>query len=35
MGTPLATGASINLQFLFGVQQNGGFRVFVIVEALP
>jgi len=33
--TPLANGASVNLQFLFGVQQNGGFRVFVFVEAVP
>jgi hypothetical protein len=35
LATPLADTASINLQFLFGVQQNGGFRVFVFVEALP
>ncbi len=35
MGTPLANGASIHLNFLFGVQQGGSFRVFVIVEALP
>jgi hypothetical protein len=35
MGTPVANGASINLQFLFGVEQGGGFRVFVFVEALP
>ena len=35
LATPLAPGASINLQFLFGVQQTGSFRVFVIVEALP
>ncbi len=35
MGTPLAPGASIHLNFLFGVQQVGSFRVFVIVEALP
>ncbi|MFN2510476.1 MAG: beta strand repeat-containing protein [Pyrinomonadaceae bacterium] len=34
-GTPVVNGASINLQFLFGVQQGGSFRVFVIVEALP
>jgi hypothetical protein len=32
---PLANGASINLQFLFNIQQSGTFRVFVIVEALP
>ncbi len=35
LGTPLANGASINLQFLFGVQQTGSFRVFVFVEAVP
>ncbi len=35
MGTPLAPGASIHLNFLFGVQQGGSFRAFVIVEALP
>ena len=34
-GVPLASGASINLQFLFNIQQSGTFRVFVIVEALP
>ena len=27
MGTPLAPGASIHLNFLFGVQQSGNFRV--------
>ncbi|HEX6731669.1 MAG TPA: lamin tail domain-containing protein, partial [Pyrinomonadaceae bacterium] len=35
LATPLAPGASINLQFLYGVQQTGSFRVFLIVEALP
>jgi hypothetical protein len=35
LATPLADGASINLQFLFGIQQSGSFRVFVFVEALP
>jgi hypothetical protein len=35
LGTPLANGASINLQFLFGIQQTGSFRVYVNVEALP
>ncbi len=35
MGTPLAAGASIHVNFLFGVQQGGSFRVFAIVEALP
>jgi len=32
---PLAPGASINLQFLFGVQNTGAYRFFVNVEALP
>ncbi len=32
---PLAPGASISLQFLLGVQQTGGFRFFIIIEALP
>lgn len=35
LGTPLAPGASINLQFLFGIQVTGTFRVFFNVEALP
>ncbi|MCM3905164.1 MAG: Ig-like domain-containing protein [Pyrinomonadaceae bacterium] len=35
LGTPLAAGASIHLNFLFGVQQSGSFRVFVFVEAVP
>ncbi|MCM3870260.1 MAG: hypothetical protein ND895_06125, partial [Pyrinomonadaceae bacterium] len=35
LGTPLANGASIHLNFLFGVQQSGSFRVFVFVEAVP
>jgi hypothetical protein len=35
LGTPLANGASINLQFLLGLQQTGNFRIYVNVEALP
>jgi hypothetical protein len=35
MGTPLANGASVNVQFLLGVQQTGNFRYLIIVEALP
>lgn len=35
LGTPLANGASINLQFLLGLQQTGAFKFFVNVEALP
>ena len=35
LGTPLANGASINLQFLMGIQQTGVFKIYVNVEALP
>lgn len=35
LNTPLANGSSAHLRFVFGVTQNGKFRVFVIVEALP
>jgi hypothetical protein len=35
LGTPLANGASTNLQFLFGIQQTGNFKVYLNVEALP
>jgi hypothetical protein len=35
LGTPLANGASANLQFLLGVQSTGSFKFFIIVEALP
>ena len=34
-GTPLAPGASINLQFLLGIQQTGSFKFFFTIEALP
>ncbi len=34
-GTPLANGASVNVQFLLGVQQGGSYRFFINVEALP
>ncbi|MCA1564079.1 MAG: lamin tail domain-containing protein [Acidobacteria bacterium] len=34
LANPLANGASVNLQFLLGVEQNGSFRFFVNVEAL-
>ncbi|HJU93501.1 MAG TPA: Ig-like domain-containing protein, partial [Pyrinomonadaceae bacterium] len=33
--TPLLPGASINLQFVLGVQQTGSFKFFFNVEALP
>ena len=35
LGTPLANGASINLQFTVGVARNGFFKFFMNVEALP
>ena len=35
LGTPLAPGASVNLQFLLGVQTTGGFKFFFNIEALP
>ena len=35
LGTPLAPGASINLQFLLGIQQTGSFKIYVNMEALP
>lgn len=35
LGTPLANGASINVQFLLGVGQTGSFRIYVNIEALP
>ena len=35
LGTPLAPGASINLQFLLGVQNTGSFKFFFNIEALP
>ena len=35
LGTQLDNGASIDLRFLFGVQQRGAYRFFIIVEALP
>ncbi len=35
LGTPLANGASISLQFLLGIQQTGTFKFFINVETLP
>ena len=35
LATPLANGASMDVQFRFGVQQQGKFRVFVKFEVLP
>jgi len=35
LDAPLANGASINGQFLLGIQQTGNFKFFINVEALP
>ena len=35
LGTPLANGASLDLQFLFGLQQTGNFRIYLNIEILP
>ena len=35
VGTPLANGASLNVNFLLGIQQTGTFRFLIIIEALP
>jgi hypothetical protein len=35
LGTPLANGASANVNFLLGIQQTGTFRFLIIIEALP
>jgi hypothetical protein len=35
LGTPIANGASINLQFLLGIQQTGNFKLYLNIEALP
>ena len=35
LGTPLANGASINLQLLMGLQQTGSFKLYINIEALP
>lgn len=35
LATPLASGASVNVNFRLGVMRSGGFRFFVNVEALP
>jgi hypothetical protein len=35
LNAPLANGASINVNFLCGVQASGSFRFFINVEALP
>lgn len=35
LGTPLAPGASVSAQLLFGIQQTGDYRFAVVVETLP
>jgi hypothetical protein len=35
VGSPLAAGASINLQFLLGIQQTGCYRFAIVAESLP
>jgi hypothetical protein len=35
LGTPLPAGASLNVQFVLGVNQTGSFKFFFNVEALP
>ncbi|MCM3905878.1 MAG: hypothetical protein ND866_29665 [Pyrinomonadaceae bacterium] len=35
LATPLAAADSVNVRFLFGVENTGKFLVFVFVEALP
>lgn len=35
LATPLANGASIDVRFLFGVQQTGKFKIYLNIEALP
>lgn len=32
--TPLANGSSINLRFLFGVEQEGDYRIGIVIESL-
>lgn len=35
LGTPLANGATIDIRFLFGIQQTGNYKVRMLVEGLP
>ena len=35
LASPLASGASLNVQFLLGIQQTGNFRIYLNIEALP
>jgi len=34
-GSPLAPGASVNVQFVFGIQQTGRFNIALNIESLP
>ena len=34
-GTPLAHGASLNVQFVLGIEATGTFRFYIVIEALP
>lgn len=34
LGTPLANGASINLRFLFGIEQHGDYHIGIVIETL-
>src|SRR5687767_8465856 len=35
LATPLANGATIDVRFLFGIQQTGTFKFYMNIEALP
>jgi uncharacterized repeat protein (TIGR01451 family) len=35
LATPIPSGASVNLRFLFGVQQTGDYDIGVVLESLP
>ncbi|MET0648928.1 MAG: HYR domain-containing protein [Pyrinomonadaceae bacterium] len=35
LATPLASGASVNLRFLFGIQQTGDYDIGVVLESAP
>lgn len=35
LAAPLANGASVNLRFLFGIQQTGDYNVGIVLESLP
>ncbi len=34
LGTPLANGASINLRFLFGIEQHGNYHIGIVIETV-